>query len=253
MKRRFAQLLLAAVLLSSLAGMWSLYRSGQVRFDQQWRTASRASAGIAPKAGRHPAALVQLYQARAFSWRGFFGVHTWVALKAEGADAYTVLEVLGWNLLFHNKPLVSVQKTEPDRLWFAARPELLFEISGEQAVQAIPKLLAAAESYPFPKHYWVWPGPNSNTFTAHLLREVPEMRGAELPATAIGKDFLPGLAAPTPSHTGWQLSLAGLAGLLLGWEEGVEINLLGLTFGLDWHPPALKLPVWGRIELHQDF
>jgi hypothetical protein len=50
-----------------------------------------------------------------------------------------------------------------------------------------------------------------------------------------------------PSGTGIQLSLLGLAGVLVGWEEGVEVNLLGLTFGLDWNRPALKLPGLGRL------
>jgi hypothetical protein len=81
-----------------------------------------------------------------------------------------------------------------------------------------------------------------------VARAVPELR-LDLPPTAVGKDFLPdgapiGLA---PSGTGVQLSLLGLAGVLVGWEEGLEVNLLGLTFGLDLNRPALKLPGVGRI------
>jgi hypothetical protein len=44
-----------------------------------------------------------------------------------------------------------------------------------------------------------------------------------------------------------QLSLLGLAGVLVGWEEGLEVNLLGLTFGVDLNRPALKLPGFGRL------
>jgi hypothetical protein len=44
-----------------------------------------------------------------------------------------------------------------------------------------------------------------------------------------------------------QLSLLGLAGVLVGWEEGVEVNVLGLSFGLDMKDPALKLPGLGRL------
>jgi hypothetical protein len=71
----------------------------------------------------------------------------------------------------------------------------------------------------------------------------------DLPPTAIGKDFLPGGAvlATSPSGLGVQLSLLGLAGVLVGWEEGLEVNLLGLTFGLDLKEPALKLPGAGRL------
>jgi hypothetical protein len=35
--------------------------------------------------------------------------------------------------------------------------------------------------------------------------------------------------------------------VLAGWEEGVEVNLLGLTFGIDLNGPALKLPIVGRV------
>ncbi len=33
----------------------------------------------------------------------------------------------------------------------------------------------------------------------------------------------------------------------MGREEGVELNLLGLNFGIDFYRPALKLPFIGRI------
>ena len=70
-----------------------------------------------------------------------------------------------------------------------------------------------------------------------------------MPPTAIGKDYLPGgaLAAMSPAGRGVQLSLFGLAGLLAGVDEGIEISLLGLTFGLDVKDPALKLPGVGRV------
>ena len=80
-----------------------------------------------------------------------------------------------------------------------------------------------------------------------MLRAAPELR-ADLPATAIGKDYL-GLdfVAWSPSGTGAQLNVFGLAGVLAGLEEGVEINVLGLTFGIDPLDLALKLPLAGRL------
>jgi len=33
----------------------------------------------------------------------------------------------------------------------------------------------------------------------------------------------------------------------VGWDEGIEVNLLTLNFGLEVLPPALKLPLVGRI------
>jgi hypothetical protein len=45
----------------------------------------------------------------------------------------------------------------------------------------------------------------------------------------------------------YQLSLLGLLGLSLAREEGLELNLLGLTFGGDPLDFAVKLPGIGRL------
>ena len=104
------------------------------------------------------------------------------------------------------------------------------------------------DAYPYTHEYRLWPGPNSNTFTAYIVRQVPELR-VELPAIAIGKDFLEGgrIAAVAPGGRGFQLSLFGFAGAIVGVEEGIEVNLLGLVFGVDPLGPAIKLPGIGRI------
>lgn len=154
---------------------------------------------------------------------------------------------MGWNLRY-GLPTVVSQPDIPDRSWYGNAPEVLAELRGATAQQVIPRLLAAVASYPYPRDYVLWPGPNSNTFTAHVLRHVPELR-AELPVTAIGKDYLANgtLFARAPSGTGFQVSVMGLAGVLLAWREGIEFNLLGLTFGVDFMSPAIKLPGIGRI------
>jgi hypothetical protein len=46
-----------------------------------------------------------------------------------------------------------------------------------------------------------------------------------------------------------QVSLLGLLGLVAGWEDGLEVNVLGLSFGLDVKDPALKLPIVGRLGM----
>lgn len=67
----------------------------------------------------------------------------------------------------------------------------------------------------------------------------------------MGKDFLPGgaLFAATPSGSGFQVSLYGLAGVVLAVDEGFELNVLGLNIGIDATVPALKLPAIGRVGL----
>jgi hypothetical protein len=221
--------------------------SGQAPLGRDFRTADRSSAGLAPPAETTPEAVVQVYYARALNWRGIFGVHTWIATKPENAAQYTVHQVIGWRL-YRGLPAVVSAPGIPDGRWFGNQPTLVSELRGEAAAAAIAKILAAVESYPYADQYRLWPGPNSNTFVAYIGRQVPELK-LDLPPTAIGKDYpINGsLLDRTPSGTGYQFSLLGLLGIAMGREEGVEINLLGLNFGVDFYRPALKLPFIGRI------
>ena len=57
----------------------------------------------------------------------------------------------------------------------------------------------------------------------------------------------PAFVARSPSGTGAQLNLFGVVGALAGVEEGVELNVLGLTFGVDPLDLSLKLPLAGRL------
>jgi hypothetical protein len=143
--------------------------------------------------------------------------------------------------------VVSVGRRAPDGRWFGATPDLLFDMRGEQASALIGPIRDAVRDYPFPRRYEVWPGPNSNTFVAYVTRQVPGMN-VEFPVTAIGKDYLPGaIFARATSGSGYQVSLKGLLGVIASVDEGIEFNVLGLSFGIDFLNPALKLPGIGRI------
>ena len=221
--------------------------SGEVTLRRDYRTADRSSSGIAPPAETTPEAVVQVYAARALNWRGLFGVHTWIATKPENADQYTVHQVIGWRV-YRNLPALFSAPGVPDGRWFGNEPELIAELRGEKAAKAIPKILEAVATYPYANEYQLWPGPNSNTFTAYVGRQVPELQ-LDLPATAIGKDYPinSSFIDRTPSGTGYQVSMLGVLGVAVGREEGIELNLLGLNFGVDFHKPALKLPFVGRL------
>jgi hypothetical protein len=81
---------------------------------------------------------------------------------------------------------------------------------------------------------------------------VPELR-VDLPPTAIGKDYLGWRSVnTTPCGTGGQASLFGVVGVAAGLEEGVEVNLLGLNFGIDPKSLSLKLPIVGRLGPARD-
>jgi uncharacterized protein DUF3750 len=214
--------------------------------SSDWRTASREPVGLAPDPGVTPEAVVQVYAARAVSWRGYFGVHSWVAVKPAGAQTYTVYEVIGWRLRYSDSAL-AIRNRGPDERWFGAVPELLADRRGPGAEALIARIDRAARDYPYAAEYSVWPGPNSNTFTAWIARAVPELE-IDLPPTAIGKDYLRDrMTATAPSGSGFQVSLNGVLGFTVSGVEGLELNLLGLTFGFDPYPPAIKLPFIGRL------
>ncbi len=211
-----------------------------------WRTASREPVGLAPDPAATPEAVVQVYAARTWGWRGYIGVHTWIAVKPAGAEAYTVYEVIGWRLRQGGSAVV-VRNRVPDERWFGNAPELLADKRGPGVDALIERIDKAVRDYPYATEYTTWPGPNSNTFTAWVTRAVPELE-VDLPPTAIGKDYNGGrLLGSAPSGSGLQLSLFGLLGVIASGVEGLEINVLGLTFGVNPFDPALKLPLVGRL------
>ena len=250
-------LVFALPILASLAGT-----AVQRAEAKNWWEARRDSSRQAPDPADEPRAVLQVYAARAYGWRGAFGVHTWIAYKPAGAAHYERVEVMGDNCtaVMEDFRLLEMARGSgrirrdragigtPDAYWFGSKPDLLVDLRGQAAADAIPQVEAAVARYPWRDQYQVWPGPNSNTFTAFVAREVPAL-GVDLPANAVGKDYLPAdnLIARAPSGTGYQLSVFGLAGVMVAKEEGLEINLLGLSVGLDLNRPALRLPGLGRV------
>ena len=209
-----------------------------------WYQADRGPSGLAPDPAETPEAVVQVYAAPTFGWRGVLAVHTWIVVKPAGAMRYTRWDVVGWG----GGRVVRRDYGGPDDRWYGQTPELLLDRRGPEAADLIPKIEAAVDTYPYATTYRSYPGPNSNTFTAHVGRSVPQL-GLDLPPTAVGKDYRP-LGAPigrAPSGGGLQISLLGLAGVIVAPEEGIEVNVLGLGVGIDLLDPALRLPAVGRV------
>lgn len=215
------------------------------RADRGWAWSARHSSGLAPDPAQHAAtAIVQVYAAPTYGWRGTFAVHPWIIYKRSGQTSYTRYEVIGWG----SGDSVRRDRNEPDGLWFGAMPQVLADHRGSEVDAMIDQIEAAITRYPYKDEYRSYPGPNSNTFLAFIGREVPALR-LDMPANAIGKDYRPlsEVIGLSPSGTGLQLSVLGLLGLIVGVEEGVEVNLLGLNFGVDIKRPALRLPSIGRL------
>jgi hypothetical protein len=237
---------LAGVVAVLLLGPLGVMAFGDIDLQTPWHQTRSDSTGQAPDPARVHDAVVQVYGARTVRWRGAFGIHPWIAVKRAGADHYTTYQVIGWRAYRGGNALVASSTRAPDTRWFGADPQLLAERRGPGVDALIDRIEAAVDRYPWGTTYHLWPGPNSNTFVAFVARQVPEL-GLDLPPTAIGKDYLGPMTfvAPAPSGSGWQASLWGLASVTVAREEGIELSLMGLAFGLDINDARLRLPGLG--------
>jgi len=230
-----------ALFLAPLAARAALYAIGND--PRSWRDADWSSTGALPEARDFQPARVVIFTGTTGAWKGIFSVHSWVVLKPAGAKQWTRYDVVGWG-----NP-VRTNGWPADGRWYGNMPVAIADVSGAQAEKLIPRIEAAVEAYKFNRagDYRIWPGPNSNSFTATILRAVPEL-GVALPPNAVGRDFRDGIYAGwTDSGTGVELNLGGFAAVKLGWVEGIEVDLLGLVAGLDLRHPGVKLPGFGRI------
>ncbi len=145
-------------------------------------------AAQAPDPLDHQEAIIQVYGADVWGFRGNFAIHTWIATKARAASDYQVYQVIGWRLR-RGRSVVSIAEGNPARPWYGSPAILLHEIRGVAAEALIDQVHDAALSYPFDREYKMWPGPNSNSFTAWIGLEVPGLN-LDLPVKAIGQSWM---------------------------------------------------------------
>ena len=144
--------------------------------------------GKAPDPDAHRGAVVQVYGAKVWGFRGRFAIHTWVATKQENADHYRIYQVIGWKL-HRDQSALSISTGMPDKPWFRSPPILLHHRDGPGTEALIEQIHLAALRYPYSREYTMWPGPNSNSFTAWIGFEVPEL-GLSSTTKAIGKTWM---------------------------------------------------------------
>jgi hypothetical protein len=234
-------LLILALFFVPLLLRAAIYAAGDA--PRSWRDADWSSTGLLPSPQADSEARLVVFTGTTGAWKGIFSVHSWVVLKRADATQWTRYDVVGWG-----QP-VRMNNWPADGRWYGNTPVELVDVSGAEAEKLIPRIEAAVKDYSYAQagDYRIWPGPNSNSFVAAVLRAVPEV-GVALPPNAVGRDYRHGFyAGLTDSRTGVELNAGGLAALKVGWVEGVEVNLLGLVAGLDLRHPGVKLPGFGRI------
>ncbi|HET9714860.1 MAG TPA: DUF3750 domain-containing protein [Pseudolabrys sp.] len=212
---------------------------------RSWRDADWSSTGMLPEASDFSPARIVIFTGTAGAWKGIFSVHSWIVFKRSGDTRWKRYDVVGWGTP------VRADNWPADGRWFGNTPAVLADISGSDAEALIPRLETAVNAYQYARagDYRIWPGPNSNSFVAEILRSLPELAVA-LPPNAVGRDFRSGFyIGQTDSGTGIEISMNGVLGIKIGWVEGFELNVLGLVAGLDLRHPGLKLPGYGRIGI----
>ena len=239
--RSVPMLAIVLLFLGPLIARAALYAVGND--PRSWRDADWSSARLLPPATADKQARVVVFTGTTGAWKGIFSVHSWIVYKPANGSAWTRYDVVGWG-----SP-VRTNNWPPDGRWYGNTPVAIADVSGAEAEKMIPRIEAAVSEYRYAKagDYRIWPGPNSNSFVAAVLRTVPEL-GVTLPPNAVGRDYRDGFyAGLTDSRTGIEINLNGLAGLKVGWVEGFELNLLGLVAGIDLRQPGVKLPGFGHV------
>ena len=87
------------------------------------------------------------------------------------------------------QPVLRIAQDAPDRFWFGEKPKIIKEHRGAGVDDLIDAVDDAARAYPWKTTYKVFPGPNSNTFTAWVGKQVPELE-LKLPFSAIGSGYV---------------------------------------------------------------
>lgn len=211
-----------------------------------WSQADWKSSALLPTASTNGDAALYVLAARTGGLKGALADHSWIVIKDKGASTYERWDKVGWGTPVR-------RNSQPaDRRWYSNDPRIVLAVTGARAETLIPDVRAAIAAYPYADRggYQIFPGPNSNTFVAHVMRAVPGIN-ATLPAAALGRDYPSEgrILSIDPDRRELRLSLWGYAGLVAGWKSGLEINLLGLVAGVDPWRLAIKVPAFGTYAL----
>jgi len=162
-------LIIFTLFLAPILARAALYAAGTA--PRSWRDADWSSTGALPSAATFEPARLVVFTGTTGGWKGVVSVHSWVVYKRAGARQWTRYDVVGWG-----NP-VRTNGWPADGRWYGNMPVAIADVSGPEAEKLIPKVEAAVRAYSYNQagDYRIWPGPNSNSFTAAVLRAVPEL------------------------------------------------------------------------------
>ena len=148
-----------------------------VRGERSHRARGATPTGRAPACCRRPRRTQQarliVFTGTAGAWKGIFAVHSWIVFKRAGDRALDAATT--WSAGASRCAPTTGRSTAAGT---ATRRGPSPTSRGADAERLIPRVEAAVAAYSYAQagDYRVWPGPNSNTFVAAVLRAVPELR-----------------------------------------------------------------------------
>lgn len=143
---------------------------------------------------------VELWQTK-MPWPLSLAVHTWFVIEKFGVrDRYevwatfgkftgstvrknAVLPQQGFRRSFFDDPI------KPRKLTVAHCCGSITGREGSDVEKLYTSICQSPENYPWLTRYRLWPGPNSNTYTAYFLKKYPQLT-LKLPYTAVGKNWI---------------------------------------------------------------
>ncbi len=174
-------------------------------------------------------------------WYSRFASHTWIEVHQKGETEWQRIEANTSPRIENIHPSIANHNVRWGR-----DVEIIAVFLLEDAATMIPPILSSAKHHAEGFEYRAYPGPNSNTYVARILDDIPGM-DVELPHNAVGKDYTTTFhAGITNTRDGLHLDIPFL-GASLGYQQGAELHLIGLTAGFSLWPPALKIPFLPRI------
>ena len=193
--------------------------------------------------------MVQIWAARTSGIRGALAMHCWLVLKPQGPTPFERWDVVGRRA---RTGRIGLQRNarSPREGWGGHRAWRVLDLRGAGAAAAAARD-RGLDRPPTRTGSGTGLGP-APTATASSPTSPARCRRwrTALPPLAIGKDWLPGW---TPARRGAerhrrQLSLLGLAGILVAAEEGIEIGWAAWSSACRRRSPGLLLPGLGTCR-----
>ena len=186
-RRKLIMLIILAVFLLPILARAAFYAAGND--PRSWRDADWSSTGLLPPAPQDNRRASSCSPARPAPGRA---CSRCIVGSCSSAPAPKSGRATTWSAGVRRCARTTGRRTAAGT---ATCRSAIADISGPQAERLIPKIEKAVADYNFAQagDYRVWPGPNSNSFTAAVLRAVPELhrgaaaqcRGPRLPRRAL--------------------------------------------------------------------